>query len=243
MVRAAQGRAVSEFGARRAHGGEAATLGARAAYIAGVNGTSNTLTDRLFGVPAVGTIAHFCVQMFSSEYEAFKKYCEIYPDSALLLVDTYNVIKSGVPNAIRAFDEVLKPLGKRPLGIRLDSGDIAYQSKKAREMLDAAGYEDCLIFASNSLDEELIRGLILQGAQVDAFGVGERLITSKSSPVFDGVYKLTAVEEDGRIIPKIKISENVAKITTPGFKKLYRFTTKKTARRWLTCFTLPRRND
>jgi len=238
VVRAAQGRAVSEFGARRAHGGEAATLGARAAYIAGVNGTSNTLTDRLFGVPAVGTMAHSWVQMFPSEYEAFKKYCEIYPDSALLLVDTYNVIKSGVPNAIRAFDEVLKPLGKRPLGIRLDSGDIAYQSKKAREMLDAAGYEDCLIFASNSLDEELIRGLILQGAQVDAFGVGERLITSKSSPVFDGVYKLTAVEEDGRIIPKIKISENVAKITTPGFKKLYRFYNKENGKAEADLLTL-----
>jgi nicotinate phosphoribosyltransferase len=222
VVRAAQGRAVSEFGARRAHGAEAATLGARAAYIAGVNGTSNTLTDRLFHAPATGTMAHSWVQMFPTELEAFKKYCEVYPGSALLLVDTYNVLKSGIPNAIKAFDEVLKPLGRRPLGIRLDSGDIAYQSKKARKMLDEAGYPDCKIFASNSLDENLIRGLIHQGAKIDAFGVGERLITAKSSPVFDGVYKLTAVEEEDRIIPRIKISENIAKITTPGFKKLYR---------------------
>lgn len=222
IVRAAAGRAVSEFGARRAHGPSAATYGARAAYIAGAIGSSNTLTDRYFQVPSVGTMAHSWVQMFPSELEAFKSYCEIYPDNALLLVDTYNVIKSGVPNAIKAFDEVLKPLGKRPKGIRLDSGDIAYQSKKAREMLDEAGYPDCLIFASNSLDEHLIRDLLLQGAKVDSFGVGERLITSKSSPVFDGVYKLVAIEEDGEIIPKIKISENIGKITTPGFKKVYR---------------------
>lgn len=239
VVRAAQGRTVSEFGARRAHGAEAATLGARAAYIAGVDGTSNTLTDRLYKAPAVGTMAHSWVQMFPSEYEAFRKYCECYPDSALLLVDTYNVIKSGVPNAIKAFDEVLKPLGKRPLGIRLDSGDIAYQSKKAREMLDEAGYHDCLIFASNSLDENLIRGLILQGAEIDAFGVGERLITSKSSPVFDGVYKLIAVEEDGKIVPRIKISENVAKITTPGFKKLYRFYNKENGKAEADLLALP----
>jgi nicotinate phosphoribosyltransferase len=178
IVRAANGRAISEFGARRAHGAEAATLGARAAYIAGVSGTSNTLTDRLYHVPATGTMAHSWVQMFPSELEAFRKYCEIYPDNALLLVDTYNSLKSGVPNAIRAFDEVLKPLGKRPKGIRLDSGDIAYQSKKARKMLDQAGYSDCRIFASNSLDENLIRDLIYQDAKVDFFGVGERLITS-----------------------------------------------------------------
>ncbi|NLD26924.1 MAG: nicotinate phosphoribosyltransferase, partial [Acholeplasmataceae bacterium] len=222
IVRAAEGRAVSEFGARRAHGAEAATLGARAAYIAGVVGTSNTLTDRLYGAPATGTMAHSWVQMFSSELDAFIKYCEVYPDNTVLLVDTYNVLKSGVPNAIKAFDQVLKPLGKRPKGIRLDSGDIAYQSKKARQMLDEAGYDDCPICASNSLDERLIRDLILQGAKVDFFGVGERLITSKSSPVFDGVYKLVAIEEDGTIIPKIKISENIDKITTPGFKKVYR---------------------
>lgn len=222
IVRAAEGRAVSEFGARRAHGAEAATLGARAAYIAGVIGTSNTLTDRLFGAPAIGTMAHSWVQMFPTELDAFIKYCEVYPDNAILLVDTYNVLKSGVPNAIKAFDQVLKPLGKRPKGIRLDSGDIAYQSKKARQMLDESGYEDCKIFASNSLDERLIRDLVLQGAKVDSFGVGERLITSKSSPVFDGVYKLVAIEEKGTIVPKIKISENIDKITTPGFKKVYR---------------------
>ncbi|MDD3999316.1 MAG: nicotinate phosphoribosyltransferase [Bacilli bacterium] len=222
IVRSAQGRVISEFGARRAHGPEAATLGARAAYIAGVSGTSNTLTDRLYQAPATGTMAHSWVQMFDSELEAFKKYCEVYPNSALLLVDTYNVLKSGVPNAIKAFDEVLKPLGKRPLGIRLDSGDIAYQSKKARILLDEAGYPDCQIVASNSLDETLIRGLIHQGAAIDSFGVGERLITSKSSPVFDGVYKLVAMEENGEIVPKIKVSEYIVKITTPGFKKLYR---------------------
>jgi nicotinate phosphoribosyltransferase len=239
VVRAAEGRIVSEFGARRAHGAEAATLGARAAYIAGVDGTSNTLTDRLYHAPATGTMAHSWVQMFPSEYEAFRKYCEVYPDSALLLVDTYNVIKSGVPNAIKAFDEILKPLGKRPLGIRLDSGDIAYQSKKAREMLDEAGYPDCKIFASNSLDENLIQSLLIQEAKIDAFGVGERLITSKSSPVFDGVYKLTAVEEDGKIIPRIKISENIAKITTPGFKKFYRLYNRENGKAEADLLTLP----
>lgn len=222
IARAAEGRVVFEFGARRAHGADAATLGARAAYIAGCAGSSNTLTDFLYGVPASGTMGHSWVQMFESEYEAFKKYCEIYPDNALLLVDTYNTLKSGIPNAIKAFDEILLPLGKRPKGVRLDSGDIAYQSKKARVMLDGAGYSDCLIFASNSLDEFLIRDLLYQDAKIDAFGVGERLITSKSSPVFDGVYKLTAVEEGGKIIPKIKISENTEKITTPHFKKVYR---------------------
>lgn len=222
IVRAAKGRAISEFGARRAHGAEAATDGARAAYIAGVNGTSNTLTDRLYGAPATGTMAHSWIQMFESEYLAFKTYCEIYPNNALLLVDTYNTLKRGVPNAIKVFDEVLKPKGIRPKGIRLDSGDIAYQSKKARIMLDNAGYSDCLIFASNSLDEYIIRDLLIQDAKVDAFGVGERLITSKSSPVFDGVYKLVAIEENNVIIPKIKVSENPEKITTPHFKKIYR---------------------
>ncbi|MDD4388881.1 MAG: nicotinate phosphoribosyltransferase [Bacilli bacterium] len=222
IVRAAEGRTVSEFGSRRAHGAESATLGARAAYIAGCVGTACTLTDKLYGVPAVGTMAHSWVQMFESEYEAFKKYCEIYPDNALLLVDTYDTLKSGIPNAIKAFNEVLLPMGKRPKGVRLDSGDLAYQSKKARSMLDEAGFPDCLIFASSSLDEYLIRDLLYQEAKIDAFGVGERLITSKSSPIFDGVYKLTAVEENGKIIPKIKISENVEKITTPHFKKVYR---------------------
>ncbi len=223
IVRAANGRAISEFGSRRAHGPDAAVLGARAAYIAGAAGTACALTDELYGVPATGTMAHSWVQMFDSEYEAFKAYCEVYPDSATLLVDTYNVLKSGVPNAIKAFDEVLKPLGKRPKGIRLDSGDITYLSCKAREMLDEAGYPDCKIVASNSLDEYLIRDMLIQGAKVDLYGVGERLIASKSSAVLDGVYKLVAVEDsDGNITPKIKISENVQKITNPHFKKVYR---------------------
>lgn len=223
IVRAANGRAISEFGSRRAHGPDAAVLGARAAYIAGAAGTACALTDELYGVPATGTMAHSWVQMFDSEYEAFKAYCEVYPDSATLLVDTYNVLKSGVPNAIKAFDEVLKPLGKRPKGIRLDSGDITYLSCKAREMLDEAGYPDCKIVASNSLDEYLIRDMLIQGAKVDLYGVGERLITSKSSAVLDGVYKLVAVEDGkGNITPKIKISENVQKITNPHFKKVYR---------------------
>ncbi len=222
IVRASEGRAISEFGARRAHGVLAATIGARAAYIGGCNGTSNVLTDYLYDIPATGTMAHSWVQMFGDEYLAFKTYCEVYPDNAVLLVDTYNILKSGIPNAIKAFDEVLKPLGKRPKGVRLDSGDIAYQSKKIRAMLDKAGYDDCKIIASNSLDENILRDLILQDAKIDSFGVGERLITSKSSPVFDGVYKLAAVEKDGVIEPRIKISENVGKITTPHFKKVYR---------------------
>ena len=228
IVRASEGRAVSEFGARRAHGAEAATLGARAAYIAGCASTSCTLTDFTYGAPASGTMAHSWVQMFKSEYEAFEKYCKTYPSSAVLLVDTYDVIKSGIPNAIKAFDNVLKPLGKRPIGIRIDSGDIAYLTKKIRKMLDAAGYEDCKIIVSNSLDEYIIHELLYQGAKIDSFGVGERLITSKSDPVLDGVYKLCAVEDkDGQIIPKIKISENVDKITTPHFKKLYRIYNKE----------------
>ncbi len=223
IVRAANGRAISEFGSRRAHGPDAAVLGARAAYIAGAAGTACALTNELYGVPATGTMAHSWIQMFDSEFDAFKAYCEVYPDSATLLVDTYNVLKSGVPNAIRAFDEVLKPLGKRPKGIRLDSGDITYLSCKAREMLDEAGYPDCKIVASNSLDEYLIRDMLIQGAKVDLYGVGERLITSKSSAVLDGVYKLVAVEDAQRnITPKIKISENVQKITNPHFKKVYR---------------------
>lgn len=228
IVRSAQGRAVSEFGARRAHGAEAAILGARAAYIAGCASSSNVQTDLTYKVPASGTMAHSWVQMFGDEYEAFRQYCTIYPDNATLLVDTYDVIKSGVPNAIKAFNEVLAPLGKRPKGIRLDSGDIAYLSKKCRKMLDEAGYEDCKIVASNSLDEYIIRDLLFQGAKIDLFGVGERLITSKSNPVFDGVYKLCAVEgKDGNIVPRIKISENVGKITTPHFKKVYRFFSKE----------------
>ena len=218
IVRAAEGRPVMEFGARRAQGTDAAYYGARAAIIGGCVGTSDVKTAKDFGVVASGTMAHSWVQLFSDEYTAFKTYAEKYPDSCMLLVDTYNVLKSGIPNAIRVFDEVLKPLGKRPKGIRIDSGDITYITKKARKMLDAAGYEDCKICVSNSLDEYLIRDMIFQGAMVDSYGVGERLITAASEAVFGGVYKLAAVEKDGELIPKIKISENIAKITVHGVK-------------------------
>lgn len=222
IVRAADGRPVMEFGSRRAQGYDAAVLGARAAYMAGACGTACVLADREYGVPALGTMAHSWVQMFPTEYEAFAAYARRYPDNCTLLVDTYSVIKSGIPNAIRVFDEVLKPLGQRPKGVRIDSGDIAYLSKKARKMLDEAGYPDCGICASNSLDEYLVRDLILQGACVDSFGVGENLITSKSDPVFGGVYKLAAVRDGEAYIPKIKISETVEKITIPHLKNLYR---------------------
>lgn len=223
IIRAAQGRPVSEFGSRRAQGPDAAVLGARASYIAGCAGTACTLADRVYGSPAGGTMAHSWVQMFPDEYTAFKTYCELYPHSATLLVDTYNVLKSGVPNAIRAFKEILLPQGITNCAIRLDSGDLTYLSKKARKMLDDAGLPQCKIVASNSLDEYIIRDLLQQGACIDSFGVGERLITSKSEPVFGGVYKLSAVERpDGSILPKIKISENPAKITNPHFKKVYR---------------------
>ncbi len=224
VVRAAQGRTVLEFGSRRAQGEQGAVLGARAAYIGGCHGTACTVSDQLFGVPAAGTMAHSWVQMFDTEYEAFKTYCEQYPNNATLLVDTYNTLKSGVPNAIRAFNEVLKPLGITKCGIRLDSGDMTYLSQKARKMLDDAGWTECKISVSNSLDEYLIQELLRQGAQIDLFGVGERLITARSEPVFGGVYKLVAVEEDdGTVKPKIKVSENVGKITTPHYKKLWRF--------------------
>ena len=219
ITRAAKGRAVSEFGSRRAQGADAAILGARAAYIGGVNSTACAIAEELFDVPAGGTMAHSWVQMFDSEYEAFRAYCEIYPNNATLLVDTYNVLESGVPNAIRVFKE----FGITKCAVRIDSGDIAYLSQKIRKMLDDAGLTECKIMASNSLDEYIIRGLFHQGAQIDGFGVGERLITAKSDPVFGGVYKLCAVEdEEGNILPKIKLSENVGKITTPHFKKLYR---------------------
>ncbi len=224
VVRAAQGRTVLEFGSRRAQGADAAILGSRAAYIGGCHGTACTISDQLFGVYAGGTMAHAWVQMFDSEYEAFKAYCEIYPTNATLLVDTYNTLKSGVPNAIRVFNEVLKPKGITKCGIRLDSGDMAYLTQQARKMLDEAGWTECQISVSNSLDEYIIQDLLHQGAKIDMFGVGERLITARSEPVFGGVYKLAAVEnEDGTIQPKIKISENVGKITNPHFKKLYRF--------------------
>lgn len=222
IVRAAQGRPVMEFGSRRAQGCDGAIFGARASYIAGCAGTACTIADREFGIPALGTMAHSWVQLFDSEYDAFKAYAEIYPDSCTLLVDTFNVLKSGVPNAIRVFNEVLVPKGYRPKGIRIDSGDITYLSKKARKMLDEAGFPDCKITASNSLDEYTIQDMIRQGACVDSFGVGERMITASSAPVFGGVYKLAAVEQNGKIIPRIKVSENVAKITNPGFKKVWR---------------------
>ena len=223
IVNAAQGRPVTEFGSRRAQSYDAAVLGARATYIAGCAGTACVMADRDFGVPAGGTMAHSWVQMFPTEKEAFAAYAKIYPDNCVFLVDTYNVLKSGVPNAIAVANEVFAPLGKRPKAIRLDSGDIAYLSKQARQMLDEAGYLDVQIMVSNSLDEFLVRDLLLQGAKVDSFGIGERMITSRSEPVFGGVYKLVAVEdENGTIIPKIKISENVEKITTPHFKQVYR---------------------
>ena len=230
ICRAARGRAVLEFGARRAQGESAAVIGARAAYIGGCAGTSNTLTDKIYGVPAGGTIAHSWVQMFDSEYEAFKTYCELYPTNATLLVDTYNTLKSGIPNAIRVFKEVLIPKGINDFGIRLDSGDITYLTKKARKMLDDAGLPQCKIVVSNALDEYLIEDLLLQGAEINTFGVGERLITAKSEPVFGGVYKLVAVEDNGQIIPKIKISENVNKITNPHYKKVYRIFDKDTGK-------------
>ena len=231
IVRAAEGRVVLEFGSRRAQGTDAAISGARAAYIGGCAGTACTISDQLFGVPAGGTMAHAWVQMFDSEYEAFKTYCEVFPTNATLLVDTYNTLKSGVPNAIKAFNEVLRPKGITKCAIRLDSGDIAYLTREARQMLDEAGWESCKISASNARDEYIIHDILRQGAKVDLFGVGERMITSKSDPVFGGVYKLAAIEkEDGTIVPKIKISENVGKITNPHFKKVYRIFDKATGK-------------
>lgn len=226
IVRAAQGRAVMEFGTRRAHGADAAVYGARAAYIGGCTGTACAIADRDHGIKALGTMAHSWVQMYEDEYSAFKKYAEIYPDNCTLLVDTYNVLKSGVPAAIKVFKE-MKP---KNMGIRIDSGDVAYLTKRARAMLDAAGLEECKIVVSNSLDEYIIRDVIMEGACIDSFGVGERLITAKSEPVLGGVYKLVALESGGKLIPKIKISENIEKITNPGFKHLYRLYDKETGK-------------
>ncbi|MCI6190290.1 MAG: nicotinate phosphoribosyltransferase [Clostridium sp.] len=228
ICNAANGRPVMEFGSRRAQGYDGAIYGARAAVIGGCSSTACTISDQRFNIPAVGTMAHSWVQLFDTEYEAFKAWCEIYPDNAVLLIDTYNVLKSGLPNAIKAFDEILKPKGIRPKGIRIDSGDITYLTKKCRKILDKAGYEDCGIVISNSLDEYIIRDVLEQGACIDSFGVGERLITAKSEPVFGGVYKLSAVEKDNVLIPKIKISENEEKITNPGFKKVIRIFDKNT---------------
>ena len=222
IVRAANGRAVLEFGSRRAQGADGAVMGARAAYIGGCAGTACTLVDRDMHIPALGTMAHSWVQMFPSEEDAFRAYARTYPDKCTLLVDTYNVLQSGIPNAIKVFREEVVSRGYRPKGVRIDSGDIAYLSKKVRKMLDAAGFEDCKIMASNSLDEYIIQDILKQDGKVDSFGVGERLITAKSTPVFGGVYKLVAVEKDGEMEPKIKISENVEKITNPGFKKTWR---------------------
>lgn len=234
IVRAAKGRGVMEFGTRRAHGASAAVLGSRAAYIGGCIGTACAISERDYGILSLGTMAHSWVQLFPDEYEAFKKYCQVYPNNCVLLVDTYNVLKSGIPNAIKVFKE-MKP---EKMGIRIDSGDVTYLTKKARKMLDDAGLHDCKITVSNSLDEYIIRDVILEGACIDAFGVGERLITSKSEPVFGGVYKLAAVEKDGEMIPKIKISENVEKITNPGFKTVYRLFDKDTNRAIADVITL-----
>ncbi|MFT9056192.1 MAG: nicotinate phosphoribosyltransferase [Ethanoligenens sp.] len=230
IVRAAAGRPVMEFGSRRAQGSDGAILGARAAVIGGCVGTACTIAERDFDIPAMGTMAHSWVQMFDSELDAFRAYAHNYPQNCVLLVDTYNVLKSGVPNAIRTFQEEVLPRGFRPAGIRIDSGDITYLSRKARKLLDDAGFTDCGIVASNSMDEYIIRDILIQGAKVDSFGVGERLITSRSEPVFGGVYKLAAVEWDGQIIPKIKISENVEKITTPGFKQVWRLYERETGK-------------
>lgn len=221
--RAAQGRSIMEFGSRRAQSYDAAMLGARAAYIGGCSSTACVIADQYYNIPAVGTMAHSWVQIFEDEYSAFRSFAEIYPDDCTLLIDTYDVLRSGLPNAIKVFEEVLVPSGHRPKGVRIDSGDIAYLSKKVRKALDEAGFDDCKIIASNALDEYLIRDLIMQGAQIDSFGVGENLITSRSEPVFGGVYKLAAVEREGALQPRIKVSESPEKITTPGFKNLYRF--------------------
>lgn len=224
IVRAAQGRPVMEFGARRAQGYDASVLGARASYIAGAAGTSCTIAAQQFGIPALGTMAHSWVQAYESEYEAFKAYALSYPDDCQLLVDTYNTLKSGVPTAIKVAKDVLEPMGKHLKAVRIDSGDLTYLTIKTRKMLDAAGLTDCKITVSNSIDEYLIRDLLLQGAQIDNFGVGERLITSRAEPVFGGVYKLSMVEaEDGELIPRMKISDNPEKITNPGSKELWRF--------------------
>ena len=239
IVRAAQGRPVMEFGARRAQGYSAAILGARATYIAGCSSTSCTISDREYNIPVAGTMAHSWVQMFPSEYDAFVSYAQSYPDNCTLLIDTYNVLKSGLPNAIKCFNEVLVPMGYRPKGIRIDSGDVTYLTKKVRKALDEAGYPDCKIVISNSLDEYIISDLLSQGAVIDSFGVGERLITSRSEPVLGGVYKLTAIEdEQGNIIPKIKLSENVSKMTTPCFKQIYRLYSKETNNAFADIVTL-----
>lgn len=240
IVRAAQGRVVLEFGARRSQGYDGAIYGSRASYIGGVHGTATTIADEMYGVPASGTMAHSWIQLFGDEFKAFKTYAESYPDACTLLVDTYNVLNSGVPNAIRVAKEVLEPMGKRLKGVRLDSGDLAYLSKETRKMLDEAGLTDCKIVASNSLDEYIIMDLLSaeQEAQIDMFGVGERMVTAKSEPVFGGVYKLVAVEEKGEIVPRIKLSENAEKVTNPGFKMVWRLFDRTTGKAIADVITL-----
>ena len=222
IVRAADGRFVSDFGARRAHNMDAATYGSRAAFIGGVNGTATVSAGKMFNIPVNGTMAHSWVMYFKDEFEAFKRYAEVYPHATVLLVDTYDVVHSGIPNAIRVAKEILEPAGNRLKGVRIDSGDLAYLSKKIRKLLDEAGLNDCKIIASNSLDEFTISSLLSQGAMIDSFGVGERMITAKSEPVFGAVYKIVAVEEDNKFVPRIKVSENIEKITNPGLKQVYR---------------------
>lgn len=238
IVRAANGRPVMEFGSRRAQGVHGAMYGARAAYLAGCAGTACTISDRMHSIPALGTMAHSWVQLFPTELDAFRAYARTYPQSCTLLIDTYNVLKSGLPNAIKAFKEEVIPRGYRPAGVRIDSGDITYLTKKIRKELDAAGLEDCKIVVSNSLDEYIIRDILTQGACIDSFGVGERLITSKSEPVFGGVYKLVSIYEDGEEVPKIKISENIAKITTPCAKNVFRLYEKDTGKAIADVLTL-----
>lgn len=226
---AESGAVVMEFGARRAHGADAAVLGARASYIGGAGATATVLADEKFGVPAIGTMAHSWIQFFDSEYDAFRAYAEVYPDNCTLLIDTYDILNSGLVNAIKVAKEVLEPMGKRLKGVRIDSGDLAYFSKKIRKQLDANNMQDCKIVVSNSVDEFLMQSLRKQNASIDSYGVGERMITSKSDPVFGGVYKLAAVQnEQGEFVPKIKISENVEKITNPGRKKLWRIFSRET---------------
>lgn len=221
IVSSARGRLVMEFGARRAQGADASITGARAAFISGAPLTSNTYSSQKYGFKAAGTMAHSWIQAFDSEYEAFKTYAKMYPDNCILLIDTYDTLESGLVNAMKVFKEELLPKGLTG-GVRIDSGDLAYLSKEVRKRLDENGLKDFTIVASNSLDEFKIESLLAQGAEIDSFGIGERLITAKSDPVFGGVYKLVAMEKDGEMKAKIKVSENVEKITTPGFKKVYR---------------------
>ena len=238
LVRAAHGTAVAEFGTRRAQGVDEAVYGERAAYIGGCVATSGDIPEKDFGIPSVNTMIHSWVQLFDSEYDAFCEYARRHPDDCTLVVDTYDTIRSGIPNAIKAFDDVLAPLGKRPKSVRIDSGDITYLSKRVRKMLDVAGYPDCDIMASNSLDEHLISDMVSQGAKVDCFIVGERLITSASSPLFGGVYKLSAIEKDGKTVPKINLSENVRKITIPSSKQVYRLIDKDSGKAIADVLTL-----